>query len=380
MFIYTQGLLVLGDSMRTSAWIGIVVALFVIGLGAGYAIGHAATPSAPIKTTTSVTTSISTITKTVTKTVTITLGATYKPEYTFYYISHGGPADPWWAPVIKGAELAAKLLHVKVVYLGPPGKFSIKWLVDTLEAAAAKHPDGIIITITDYKSLDKPLRRVISEGIPVIAVNVPDPRPKPYRIPYTSYIGQNETIAGYKLALYVLQWFKHHLGRYPKGAVIAIHEAGHIGLEMRAKGIQQAFAQFGLPKPPKLYITTDETKAYSILKAWLEKHRNTEVIFTLGPLGTHPAMKLIKDLGLKGKVWIAAFDIDQLTLQGIKEGIVIATISQQPFAQGFLPVVFMYLYVKYGIMPPEHVPTGPTIIDASKLKLVYKQIETTGGA
>ncbi|MEM1631828.1 MAG: hypothetical protein QXX83_06830, partial [Thermofilum sp.] len=37
------------------------------------------------------------------------------PEYTFYYVSHGGPADPWWAPVIKGSQDAAALLNVKVV-------------------------------------------------------------------------------------------------------------------------------------------------------------------------------------------------------------------------------------------------------------------------
>jgi simple sugar transport system substrate-binding protein len=68
------------------------------------------------------------------------------PQYTFYYVSHGGPGDPWWAPVIKGAELAGRLLGVKVVYLGPE-KFSVKWLVDTLQAAVAAKPDGIIITM-----------------------------------------------------------------------------------------------------------------------------------------------------------------------------------------------------------------------------------------
>lgn len=91
-------------------------------------------------------------------------------------------------------------------------------------------------------------------------------------------------------------------------------------------------------------------------------------------------MKLIRDLKLKGKVWVSTVDVDEKILNGIKEDIVIACVSQQPFAQGFLPVVFMYLYVKYGITPPEHVPTGPTIISKENLGLVLKQIETTGGA
>ncbi len=373
--------------MKTEAWIGIAIVLLIIGIVIGYFAGGAGAAAKTVTVPTTVTQTVAgpgatvTVTQTLEKTVTVTVGKVTKPEYTFYYISHGGPADPWWAPVIKGAELAGKLLGVKVVYLGPT-KFSIKWLVDTLESVAAKKPDGIIITITDYKALDKPLRRVIAQGIPVIAVNVYDPRPKPQRIPYMAYIGQDEYQAGYKLAEYTIHWFQEKFGRCPKMAVIGIHEVGHIGLELRAKGIQDAFKKYcpNVPVPEKLDITTDTTKAYEILKSYLEKHPNVEVIFTLGPLGAHPAMKLIKDLGLKGKVWVSTVDVDQQILNGVKEGIVIACVSQQPFAQGFLPVVFMYLYVKYGIVPPEHVPTGPTIISKDNLNVVIKQIETTGGA
>ena len=379
MRFYRQGL-------STAAWAAIAIVLLIIGIVAGYFAGTAAVPAKTVTVTATKTVTQAAAPKTVTvtstvtatKTVTAAVGAK-KPEFTFYYISHGGPADPWWAPVIKGAELAGKLLGVKVIYEGPT-KFSIKWLVDALESAPAAKPDGIIITITDYKALDKPLRRVIEQGIPVIAVNVYDPRPPDQRIPYMSYVGQDEYQAGYQLAKFTIKWFEKHLGRKPKMAVIGIHEVGHVGLELRAKGIQDAFKEAGLKIPEKLDITTDITKAYEILKSYLSAHPDVEVIFTLGPLGAHPAMKLISDLGLKGKVYVSTVDVDAKILKGIEDGLVIAAVSQQPFAQGFLPVVFMYLYVKYGIKPPEHVPTGPTIIDKSLLGLVRKQIEATGGA
>ena len=318
------------------------------------------------------------MTSTVTQTVAAQGGG--EAKYTFYYISHGGPADPWWAPVIKGAELAGEMLGVKVVYQGPE-KFSIKWLVDQLQAAAAAKPDGIIITITDYTALDEPLRNVIKQGIPVIAVNVYDPRPADERIPYMSYVGQNEYQAGYKLAEYVIKWFKDKYGRLPKNAFVGIHEVGHVGLEMRAKGIQDAFKDAGADYvPEKLDITTDTTKAYEAMKSYLQANPDVEVIFTLGPLGAHPAMQLIEDEGLKGKVYVATVDLDDKILNGIQNDLVIAAVSQQPFAQGFLPVVFMYLYVEYGIVPPEQVPTGPTIINKDLLGVVEKQIQKTGGA
>ncbi len=348
--------------------IALIIGL-IIGAGIGYAVWGAAPPAPP---------EVRTVT--VTETTTVTAAPTPPtPEYTFYYVSHGGPGDPWWAPVIKGTQDAAKLLNVEVIYLGPE-VFSIEKLVELLESAIAAKPDGIIVTITAYEALDEPLRRAIDQGIPVIAVNVPDPRPKPERIPYLGYVGQDEYQAGYKLAIAALEEFEKLTGRPPKKAVIGIHEVGHVGLEMRAKGIQDAFAEKGLPVPEKLDITTEPVKALEILRSYLVKEPDTEIIFTLGPLGAHPAMKLIREENLKGKVYVATVDIDEEILKGIEEGVMLVAISQQPYAQGFLPVVLMYLYVKYGIMPPEHLPTGPTPITKELLEVVRYQIQQTGGA
>ncbi len=305
-------------------------------------------------------------------------------KYTVYYVSHGGPGDPWWAPVIKGAKIAGDILGVKVVYLGPK-KFSIKALVDLLESAIKAKPDAIICTITSYKALDEPLRRAIRMGIPVFAVNVYDPRPEGERIPYLGYIGQDDYEAGKVLAEAALRIFKEKTGRLPKRAVVGIHEVGHIGLEMRAKGIREVCAKYGLPPVEKLDITTDMAKAYEILKAYLKKHPDTEIIFVLGPLGAHPAMKLVRDLGLKGKVWVATVDVDAEIIKGIKEGIMLCAISQQPFAQGFLPIVSAYLYLEYGVQVPVgnvpyHVRTGPLVITAENVGLIEKQVKRTGGA
>jgi simple sugar transport system substrate-binding protein len=335
-----------GISPAVLAIVGLIIGL-LLGVGVGY-VAFRAPPAAPT--------------------------APAAPEYTFYYVSHGGPADPWWAPVIKGSQDAAELLNVKVVYSGPE-KFSIPALVDLLNSAIAANPNGIILTITDYKALDEPARRAIARGIPIIAVNVPDPRPEKERIPYITYIGQNEYDAGYYLAKYLVD-----KGVCPKRAVVGIHEVGHVGLETRAKGIADALKACPGTVVEKLDITTDPTKAAEVFRSYLTAHPDTEAIFTLGPLGAHPALQILREMKLTGKVRLLTVDIDETILKAIEAGELEAAVSQQPYAQGFLPVVFMYLYVKYGIMPPPHVPTGPTVIDKAKLDLVKKQIATTGGA
>lgn len=60
----------------------------------------------------------------------------------FYVVTHGGPADPFWGVVMRGAEDAGKEFDVDVTYLGPE-KFSIQKRVDMVETAVAANPDGL---------------------------------------------------------------------------------------------------------------------------------------------------------------------------------------------------------------------------------------------
>ncbi|HID80553.1 MAG TPA: hypothetical protein EYP48_02420, partial [Ignisphaera sp.] len=83
--------------MRPAAWAGIAIALLIVGVVVGYFAGTAGAGVRTVTVPITVTQTLAPATVTVTKTVTV--GAVTKPEYTFYYISHGGPADPWWAPV-----------------------------------------------------------------------------------------------------------------------------------------------------------------------------------------------------------------------------------------------------------------------------------------
>jgi hypothetical protein len=71
-------------------------------------------------------------------------------SYTFYFVTHGVVGDPWWSPVIQGAQDAAELLGVTVHYVGLE-KWDLMLLKSNLEAAILAEPDGIILTITSYE-------------------------------------------------------------------------------------------------------------------------------------------------------------------------------------------------------------------------------------
>ncbi len=284
----------------------------------------------------------------------------------FYVVSHGGPGDPFWGVVVKGMQDAAKQYGVKATYLGPE-KFSIQKLVNMLESAISSKPDGIAVTITNAVALDEPLRKAIKMGIPVIAINVPDTRPMGERIPYLCYVGMDEYKGGVDAAWRMLKEFT------PKRAIVANHEPGHTGLELRAKGIKDVFSKKGIPVE-EVDITANPTKAVGILSSYLSRHPETDAIFTLGPLGTQPALKLLEEKKLFGKVRLSGWDLTPLMVEAIKEGKLLFTIEQQQYLQGYLPIVFLYTYNKYGLVPRGTVLTGPSIVDKSNVDVVEKTV------
>ncbi len=287
---------------------------------------------------------------------------------TFYVVSHGGPADPFWGVVIRGVQDAAEKFGVNAIYLGPE-KFSIKEFIDLVNSAIARKPDGLVVTMTNPVALDEPLRQAIRMGIPIVAINVPDDRPVEEKIPYLCYVGMNEYLAGVYAARRMLQEFT------PKRAVVAIHEPGHVGLEARAKGVADVLGEKKIPVE-KLDITTDPTKALTLLKSYLMRYPDTDAIFTLGPLGAHPAIQLVEEERLVGKVKIGAIDLTTKITEAIRKGVVVFTIDQQQYLQGYLPIVFLYMYKTYGLMPVGDILTGPFIVDKSNVDIVEETVKT----
>ncbi|MDD5014669.1 MAG: sugar ABC transporter substrate-binding protein [Atribacterota bacterium] len=291
-------------------------------------------------------------------------------ELNFYVISHGGPADPFWGVVIKGVNDAAKQFNVNATYIGPE-KFSITKMVDSLESAMAGKPDGIVATVVNVEALDEPLRRAIKQGIPVITINTCDPRPGAEKIPYLCFIGSDEYLMGVYSARRMLEAFKPNK---PKRAVIAIHEPGWAGAEVRAQGMKAVYDEAGVPNE-KLDTTVDPTKAVEILRSYLQKYPDTEAINTVGPMSAHPAIKFLEEEKLTNKVKMGAEDLTTVIVDAIKRGTCEFTIVQQQYLQGYLSVEFLSLYKRYGLCPVESVITGPSIVDKNNVDLVVKMVE-----
>ena len=79
-----------------------------------------------------------------------------------------------------------------------------------------------------------------------------------------------------------------------------------------------------------------------------------------------PAVEAVGELGLDGSIKIASFDLSASFLTAVADGKAAFAIDQQQYLQGYLPVVFLALNARFGLIPGGNVPSGPNLITQEK--------------
>jgi simple sugar transport system substrate-binding protein len=80
----------------------------------------------------------------------------------------------------------------------------------------------------------------------------------------------------------------------------------------------------------------------------------------------HGAGLAVKTLPPESRPYVAGFDVSGEIKEFIGGGLIDATVDQQPYVQGFYPLLMMYQYLRNGVTPFDIDP-GKAIIDKSVL-------------
>jgi simple sugar transport system substrate-binding protein len=75
-----------------------------------------------------------------------------------------------------------------------PATFDMTEMASLIDAAVAKAPDGLVVSVPDYGALEASLAAASEAGIPIITVNSGSEHLE--EIGAITHIGQDETIAG----------------------------------------------------------------------------------------------------------------------------------------------------------------------------------------
>lgn len=292
-------------------------------------------------------------------------------EYRFVMVSHIGSNDPnmkWLTLSMDAFE--EKYPDVTTEYIST-NNYSVQEHVRLLEQAISTQPDGIAVPIVSSDAFEGPLRKAIEQGIPVVAFNIPDPRPVGERIPYLTYVGGDEYLTGLKLGQHALAAADAGTIPAPTGVVCAVHDAAHQGLKARCKGMMDAMADTGA-KYDELFISAEPATARNTLQSYLQANPETNYIFTVASWSSPWAWSVANDMGLSPDVdndgvTVITVDASPVALAGIKRGSVLATNSQGFWLQGYAPMEWLYWYHDLGYEPQSDILTGPIIVDSSNI-------------
>lgn len=274
--------------------------------------------------------------------------------------------DAFWCVVDKGAQAAAEDFNVNVVQLAP-SKWDPEACVQNIDRAIAAKPDGIGVTIIDGALFEEPLMKAIAAGIPVIAYDTADMRPKEERIPYLTFIGSDEYLSGYKAAD---RLYTTHGG---KRGVCVNHSIGHGALDARCRGFVDRLTEIGIPAEV-LAISEDAAEATTILGDYYAANPDVDTWYTLGPIGVVPFYAFMKNAGLKaGDIYHGTNDLTPEVVEKIKDGTTDFAIDSQPYLVGYLTVAWLSWINRYGLYPAAEITaTGPGFIDKNTVDLVSK--------
>ena len=280
----------------------------------------------------------------------------------FVFVSHAPDSDSWWNTIKNALKNAEKDLGVTVEYRNP-STGDIAEMARIIEQATASNPTGIISTIADYGVLEGPLKAAIAKGIPVMTVNSGTAE-ESKKLGALMHIGQPEYDAG------------KGAGERAKAAGVTKflcvnHYITNTASVERCQGYADALGvELG---DQMLDSGIDPTDVYNRVKAFLGAHPDTDGILTLGPNSADPVIKLLRDTSSASKYKsVISFDLDADISKAIKDGVMEAAIDQQPYLQGYLPVVLLTQYARYGVMPANNINTGPGFVTKANIELVEK--------
>ncbi|GAA6751992.1 sugar ABC transporter substrate-binding protein [Thermus antranikianii] len=290
-------------------------------------------------------------------TVLAVLGFGYAQQLRFIVVTHGQAADPFWSVVKNGVDQAAKEMGVQVEYRAPT-TFDMVRMAQLIDAAVAAKPAGLVVSIPDANALGRSIQAAVRAGIPVISINSGADVFK--RLGVLMHVGQEEYIAGKAAG----ERFK---AAGVKTAVCVNHEVGNVGLDQRCKG----FADGMGGKVEILAVKTDFTEARNAIANYLQRNPGVEGILTLGPVGAEPALQALQQVGRLGRIRFATFDLAPKVLEALEKKQMDFAIDQQQYLQGYLPIVFLTLYKRYGLLPANDVVlTGPGFVTPENARQV----------
>jgi simple sugar transport system substrate-binding protein len=292
-----------------------------------------------------------------------------KKDYRFTFVNHV-TTNPFFTPTVYGIEDACAFFGCTHQWTGSQTA-TVTEMVAAMQTAIADKVDGIAVCLVDAEAFNQPTDDALSIGIPVIGYNADTPNAR------LAYVGQSLYESGYNIAQRWLPMVR------PGGHVLlSIATPGSLNLQPRLDGYIQAIKDAG---DPVTYETldsgVDQATEESRIEAFYLANSEVAGMFGTGATDSLAVGKISQKYGLAAQgVITAGYDLLPETLDLIKSGDMTFTTDQQPYLQGFIPTLQLYLYnLSGGAVAPANTDTSLAYVDSSNVD-IYLTPSRFGGS
>jgi len=279
------------------------------------------------------------------------------PSWQFWFVNHV-TTNPFFVPTQYGLADCAKLLGIPTPKWTGSTNSIASQMAAQINAAVAAKAAGIATTLIDSTSFTTPVATAMSAGIPVLSYNADGDVNK--GVPNIgcnrlAYIGQALYTSGQQLGERIKS-----LVPTPGDIVIFIQTPGQANIQPRYDGAASVLTPAGYTVS-EITTTANDSAVLGNEKAYLLGHSSVKGAFGVDGTSTSFLGQALKETSMS--IPNGGFDTEPLTLSNIASGATDFAIYQDPYLQGFLPTLYLYLYnISGGTIVPSDTDTGLSFI------------------
>jgi ribose transport system substrate-binding protein len=237
----------------------------------------------------------------------------------------------YWQIVLAGARKAGKDLGVTVPELGAQSEADINGQISILENAVAGKPAAIVISPTQKAALGKPIDEA-AKSVKIIGIDsAADSKA------FTSFLTTDNVAGGRIAADGMAEAITAKYGK-AEGEVAIINNLPGVGsLDQRDQGFKEQIAA----KYPGLKLValkvSDGTAngGLNITTDLLTAFPNLRGIFADNLIQAQGAIQAVAESKAQDKVKLVGFDSDDKLVKALSDGVLAATVVQDPFRMGY---------------------------------------------
>lgn len=267
-------------------------------------------------------------------------------------------AHPVWQIAQDGFNAAAEDFNFRGDWVGPH-IIDVDEMIRQIETAIAMGADGIITQGINPEAMVPVLNQSYAAGIPVVVVNSDIPGAN-----RLAYLGTDPTMLGALGAQAILE----RLGDEPAnvGFIVAAID-NQIALEMVA-GYSQVFETHpaGFQNLTMVADQGDVLTAVQHTENMITTHPELNVIVTVSGAAPGAAARVVRERDMVGDIIIMGIDDIDETIEGIRDGAIYATMTQNFFRKGYQASQWLAEYIREGRTPPALINDSGTMIVTSE--------------